>query len=216
MSQPSPTDTPATSDLLLSAEQVCAGYLRPVVGPVSFRLRRGEILGIWGDNGAGKSTLLRVLIGEARCFSGNLQLHGEPLVGVQGQHKPGLQQMPFTVREFLVLANASVDPALLPARLQGCLNRRLDRLSGGQLQLARVWAALSSPADLVLLDEPTNNLDRDGIACVEDMILHHQSRQGVLLISHEHAFMERVCTQLLEIGGAPVDITPAASTEDKH
>jgi len=183
---------------LLAADQLVAGYTAPLTVPVSFTLCRGEVLGLLGPNGAGKSTLLRALIGTARIFSGTLDKAPGLRITHQRQRPVRLPQMPIRGRELLHLCGADREP--LPAKLRPLLERRLDQLSGGQLQLLQIWACVGNGADLILLDEPTNNLDPDGIAALGDAFQHLGQHQAVLLVSHEKSFVTRVCTRRVELG----------------
>ncbi|RPJ82263.1 MAG: ATP-binding cassette domain-containing protein [Acidobacteria bacterium] len=187
------------NDVLLEVESLVAGYREPVVGPLSFTLRRGEILGLAGPNGSGKSTVLRAIIGSAQVFSGSIRRAASRMrVEVQAQRPVRLAEMPITGREYLRLTGALRQPP--PAKLAELLDARLDRLSGGQFQLLHVWACLGSPADLVLLDEPDNNMDPKARGTLIEVL--HDSRRdgrGVLVVSHEHDLVESVCTRVVEV-----------------
>jgi ABC-type Mn2+/Zn2+ transport system ATPase subunit len=189
----------AMNGVLLEVEALVAGYREPVVGPLSFRLHRGEILGLAGPNGSGKSTVLRAIIGRARIFSGAVRRgDGRFRTAVQAQRPVRLAEMPITGREYLGLTRAVGGPP--PPQLAGLLDLRLDELSGGQFQLLHVWACLGSTADLVLLDEPDNNMDPRARATLIDVL--HGSRsagRGVLVVSHEHDLVESVCTRIVEV-----------------
>ena len=188
------------NDMLLEVDALVAGYRDPVVGPVSFRLHRGEILGLAGPNGSGKSTVLRAIIGRARIFSGAVRRGGDGDIAttVQAQRPVRLAEMPITGREYLRLTYAARHAP--PPQLTGLLDLRLDELSGGQFQLLHVWACLGSPADLVMLDEPDNNMDPRARATLIE-VLHHSrtSGRGVLVVSHEHDLVESVCSRIVEV-----------------
>lgn len=87
---------------------------------------------------------------------------------------------------------------MLPDTLAPLLKRRIDRLSGGQYQLLWICSALATGADLVLLDEPTNNLDPANRAALIEILALERDGRGVLIVSHDHDFLERVCSRLLE------------------
>jgi ATPase subunit of ABC transporter with duplicated ATPase domains len=63
-----------------------------------------------------------------------------------------------------------------------------------------VWACLRAPVDLVMLDEPTNNLDRAGVEFLEQALLERADRPAILLISHDHRFLQSVCDEIVELG----------------
>jgi zinc transport system ATP-binding protein len=183
---------------LLSLSALTAGYARPVVGPVSFEVRAGQIVGLRGPNGSGKSTVLRAIGGGARIFSGAVERSAGLRVAHQHQNPLPLEDVPLSGRDLLDLTRARAQG--LPPWIEPLLDRRLDQLSGGQLQLLQVWACLRAPVDLVMLDEPTNNVDRAGVEFLERALVEGASRPAVLLISHDHRFLQAVCDDIVELG----------------
>jgi ATPase subunit of ABC transporter with duplicated ATPase domains len=183
---------------LLELEGVVAGYAAPVVGPVSLMLHRGEIVGLTGPNGSGKTTLVNAVIGTARVMEGRLRKAPGLRVNVQRQHPVRLPEMPFTGTDLLRLVGADERP--VPDAIRPFVERRIDRLSGGQYQLLQVWACLSAPADLVILDEPTTNMDPTSKTSLEDLLrASHELVGSILVISHDHAFLERVTSRTARI-----------------
>lgn len=184
--------------ILLRVTGLMAGYATPVAGPLAFELRRGEILGLAGPNGAGKSTLLKALWGGVKVFGGRVEKAPGLAISHQAQGFDDLRGVPLTGRELLALTGAA--PAGLPPWLTERLDWRLDRLSGGQLQFLRLWACLAAPADIVLLDEPSNNLDRAGVDYLADWLGRAHADQGIVIVSHDPALIDRVCTRVIEVG----------------
>ncbi|SCX94594.1 ATP-binding cassette domain-containing protein [Thiohalorhabdus denitrificans] len=183
---------------LVTAEEAVVGYERPVLGPLSFRVRPGDVVGVWGPNGAGKSTLLKAIAGAARVHRGRLERPPDLRLAYQAQRPARLAEMPVKGRELLAVMQA--DDRRPPERLRPWLEQRLDRLSGGQLQLLTIWACLASGARLVLLDEPSNNLDPEGIDLLVELLGARAAGEAVLVVSHEAPFLERVATRHLEVG----------------
>ncbi|NTV10132.1 MAG: ABC-F family ATP-binding cassette domain-containing protein [Zoogloea sp.] len=188
----------AASAPLLAADGLVAGYGEPVVGPVSFSVARGEVIGLSGPNGAGKSTVLKALWGGAQVFSGEVRKAPGVALSHQSQGFGDLRGVPLTGHEMLRLTGALADG--LPPWLASRLGQRLDRLSGGQLQFLRLWACLAAPADLVLLDEPTNNLDRAGVGALADWLASPHNTCGIILVSHDAGLMQKVCDRIVEVG----------------
>jgi ABC-type multidrug transport system ATPase subunit len=184
---------------LLVVETLVAGYARPVVGPLSFTVARGEIVALTGANGAGKTTVLNAIVGTATIFGGQVQRDGAARVAVLRQFPVHLPEMPFLGREFLRIVGGGARD--VPAAVRPLLDVRLDRLSGGQYQLLMVWARVGSRAGLVMLDEPTNNMDSEAVVAVGDLLMEAAGRgQGVLVISHEEALLERIASRRIVVG----------------
>jgi len=184
---------------LLHVENLVAGWERPATPPVSLALDAGEILGLTGPNGVGKSTLLAAFAGRARVFSGRMEQRKDLRLALQTQDVPPVVGLPLSGRELLALTAAASDG--LPLWLSDRLDVRLDRLSGGQRHYLALWAILQAPADLVLLDEPTNNLDAAGVAHLA-AALHERARAGagIVVVSHDAAFVEAVCDRTVVLG----------------
>lgn len=180
---------------LIQGDGLVVGYASPVAGPVSFRVDAGEVVGLQGPNGSGKSTLLKAIAGVARLFGGSLTRAPGLTLGRLDQQPVRLPEMPFTAREYLDFARA--DRQAPPSRIRDWLDKRVDRLSGGQFQLLSVWAVLAGSADLVLLDEPTNNLDPAGQAELARVLKSEQGRRAVLLVSHERDFLDVACNRVV-------------------
>jgi zinc transport system ATP-binding protein len=197
------------SQPLLHVEGLVAGYGRPVVGPISLDVFPGEVVGLWGANGCGKSTLLNAIAERADLLAGRILRRPGLVIAYQEQTPVRLPSMPVTGRELLRFAGASMQD--MPAAIQAVSGRRIDRLSGGQYQLLCVWAAIAGRADLILLDEPTNNLDPAREALLTEMLTPSRLARrdasgarslpdrGVLLVSHERRFLEDTCSRMIEI-----------------
>lgn len=186
----------------LRVDDLRAGWSRatgPVIGPLSFTVEGGEILGIAGPNGIGKSTLLAAVSGAAQIFSGSVSLAPGARLALQMQQLPELDGVPLTGAELLRLTGAPTTG--LPPWLQSRLFERLDRLSGGQRQCLHLWACLDAPGEVVLLDEPTNNLDPAGVAFLI-MALRQRAAQGaaIVLVSHDREFLVAVCNRIEQVG----------------
>jgi len=189
---------------LLNIEHLVAGWQQPATQPFNLTLAAGEVVGLTGPNGVGKSTLLAALAGRAKIFSGRIEQRPGLRLALQTQDVPPVDGLPLSGRELLALTGASNDG--LPHWLADRLDLRLDRLSGGQRHYLALWAILQAPADLVLLDEPTNNLDAAGVA---HLTAHLRERAaagaGMIVVSHDLAFVLGVCDRVLELGAGDVE-----------
>ena len=190
--------------MLIRAQALVAGWTGPATAALDFVLESGQILGLTGANGVGKSTVLAALAGRARIFSGVLEKRPGLRLALQTQDVPPVVGLPLCGRELLALTGATQDG--LPPWLVGRLDERFDRLSGGQRHYLTLCAILRAPADLVLLDEPTNNLDAAGVAHLAGALRDLARRgPGLVVVSHDHEFVEAVCDQVITLREA-VDV----------
>jgi ATP-binding cassette subfamily F protein uup len=178
---------------------------RPVVTDLSLRLMRGDRLGLVGPNGAGKTTLLKMLIGELAPDSGTIRL-GSNLELVQLDQKRDELKPTWTVTEAMtggkgdkVTVNGQIrhvasymkDFLFLPEQARS----PVSVLSGGErarLLLARV---LANPSNILVLDEPTNDLDLETLDLLQELIDDYQGT--VLLVSHDRDFLDRIVTSVV-------------------
>ncbi len=186
------------SDSLLCVKDLVAGYSRPVVGPVSFAVTPGQVLGLGGPNGSGKSTILRSITGMSRIFSGTIQRAEDLILAHQWQRPELPPELALLGRELYALLGA--DPSEAPSIIQPFMALPLYRMSGGQFQLLQTLACLCSPARVVLMDEPTNNLDGRALDALSAMLRELDASRAVVLVSHELSFLEEHCTDWIEVG----------------
>ncbi|MGH8157037.1 MAG: cytochrome c biogenesis heme-transporting ATPase CcmA [Rhodanobacter sp.] len=173
----------------------------PVFTPLDFQLHTGELALVEGDNGSGKTTLLRILAGLLHVGEGELHWRGEPLQrdACAGEilflgHQLGLKA-DLSPRENLHIAaglhgcrdGASVTAVLSDIGLRGYEDEPVRRLSAGQKKRAALARLLLLPATLWLLDEPYANLDRVGIALVNQLLETHTAAGGAALVTSHGA-----------------------------
>lgn len=188
------------NEALIRTEQLVAGWQQPATASLDMTLTAGRILGLTGPNGVGKSTVLSALAGRAKCYSGTISLRPGLRLALQTQDVPPLNDLPLCGRELLALTQATA--AGLPPWLLDRLDLRVDRLSGGQRHYLSLWAILQAPADVVLLDEPTNNLDAAGTEHLASALRQRVANgAAIILVSHDAAFVSAVCDQVLVLKG---------------
>jgi ATP-binding cassette subfamily F protein uup len=193
--------------VLLSIRSLSKSFgARPLFEGLSFGLFEGERTGLIGPNGSGKSTLLRILAGAETPDEGEVAARRGLRVGYLEQngvfaepHKGSLEILAAALEgreadpeERRRLAAAALDAAGFSDPKQG-----VGTLSGGwRKRLAVLCAALSEP-ELLLLDEPTNHMDLEGVLWLERFL--SAWRGGLLVVTHDRAFLERVCNRVVEI-----------------
>lgn len=184
---------------------VSAGYGdTEVLSDVTWRIAPGERTGILGANGAGKSTLLGLIAGTVEPWSGRIKRGKTVKIGVLDQQFSQLGDIAEDrVREVLARTRATftIDgkeftPAQLLERLgfdRAHLSARVFELSGGQKRRLQILLLLLSEPNVIILDEPTNDVDADMLAALEDVL---DSWPGTLIVvSHDRYLLERVTDQ---------------------
>ena len=197
---------------MLSIEHISMEFSsRPVLDDITFLINRKERIALVGKNGAGKTTLLRLIAGEYQPTEGRISKESDMTIGYLPQVM--LFQDDRTLREEVMSVfcqqsgQYSISEAVFVAEMDrtviglGFERRDFDRpcseFSGGwrmRIELAKI---LLSHPDLLLLDEPTNHLDIESIQWLEDFL--KTSPSSVLMVSHDRAFIDNVCTRTIEI-----------------
>ncbi len=187
---------------------------RTIIKDFDFRVQRGDRIGIVGANGAGKSTLLKLLTGEIQPDKGKIIL-APTLDGIVIDQQRSLMSPDKTVRDILADGGDWVEVRGVKKHIQGYLKEFLfdpgvmeasvGALSGGErsrLLLAREFARESN---LLVLDEPTNDLDLETLDLLQEVIADYAGT--VLLVSHDRDFLDRTVTVTLGLDGSgKVDI----------
>jgi ABC-2 type transport system ATP-binding protein len=194
-------------DLVQLSKRFAGGV--QALADLSLAVPAGGVYGLLGPNGAGKSTLLRIVTGMVHPDSGSVALFGQP-ASVESRRPLGaLIEGPsawpaMTATGFLRViartAGVSADPAPLLARvgLAEAADRRVGGFSLGMKQRLGIAAALVGTPRLLILDEPTNGLDPEGILDIRRLVRTLADRDGltVLLSSHLLDEVERVCDRV--------------------
>jgi len=177
---------------------------RDVLHDVTWRIAPGERTGILGANGSGKSTLLGLIAGTVQPTSGRIQRGKTVRLGLLDQHFTQLADIGGDrVREVLARTQTTfaidgkdLTPAQLLERLgfaREQLSTRVGELSGGQKRRLQLLLLLLSQPNLIVLDEPANDVDADMLAALEDLL---DSWPGTLIVvSHDRYLLERVTDQ---------------------
>jgi ATP-binding cassette subfamily F protein uup len=198
-----------SGQLVIEAEHVSKSFGgAPVVSDFSARVVRGDRIGVIGPNGAGKTTLLRLLLGELPPGEGEVRLGANVHVAYYDQQREQLDP-DRTVFETIGDGNDTVTVNGQPRHVHGYLRDFLfpleraqapvKALSGGErnrLLLARLF---TRPANLLVLDEPTNDLDLETLELLESKLVEWQGT--LLLVSHDRVFLDNVVTSTFVFEG---------------
>ena len=195
---------------------------REVLREITWHIGPGERTGVLGANGAGKSTLLGLIAGTVEPTSGHVRRGGTVRVGILDQQFSRLAEIGSDrVREVLARTRTSfrvdgrdLTPAQLLERLGFAhehLSARVEELSGGQRRRLQILLLLLDEPNVIILDEPTNDVDADMLAVLEDLL---DSWPGTLIVvSHDRYLVERVTDQQYALLGGRLRHVPGGVDE---
>jgi ATP-binding cassette subfamily F protein uup len=204
-------DAAPSGKLVFEAEHVsqCFGG-KPIIADFSVRIMRGDRIGIIGPNGCGKSTLIKLLVGEFEPTCGSIRRGTNLKAAYFDQQR---EQLDLTASIMDNVTGGSGDSIVIDGRARHVsgylrdflfpperLQAPVTMLSGGErnrLLLARLFA---QPSNLLIMDEPTNDLDVETLDLLEDLVANYDGT--LLLVSHDRAFLDNVVTSTLVFEGA--------------
>ncbi len=213
--QPEPVEGPSGQKASTGSARAGSGSgQRAIIKDFSLRITRGDRIGVVGANGAGKTTLLKLLTGELAPDEGKITL-AKTLDGVVIDQQRSLMSANKSVRDVLAEGGDWIDVRGVRKHIQGYLkdflfepglvDAKIGTLSGGErsrLLLAREFARKSN---LLVLDEPTNDLDLETLDLLQEVISDYDGT--VLIVSHDRDFLDRTVTVTLGLDGSgKVDI----------
>ncbi|WP_421951427.1 ABC-F family ATP-binding cassette domain-containing protein [Pelagibacterium sp.] len=196
--------------MVVEAENIHKAFgKRVVVEDFSTRVMRGSRVGIVGPNGAGKTTLIRMLTGEIEPDSGTVRLGTRLELAVLDQRRASLDPEA-TLKD--VLTGGGSDTLTIngqPKHVIGYMKEFLftpeqartvvSKLSGGERNRVTLARALALPSNVLVLDEPTNDLDLETLDLLEEMIADYQGT--VIVVSHDRDFLDKVATSIVVAEG---------------
>ena len=181
---------------------------RPIVSRFSYNLLRGDRIGIVGRNGAGKSTLLHLMAGELAPDSGTVEVGATVKIGHFSQEGRELD-LNQRVYDFIhdiadevrtdegtFSANQMMERFLFPGDLQSV---PIGRLSGGERRRLYLLSVLMEAPNVLLLDEPANDLDVTTLSILEDYLLGFPG--PILAVSHDRFFLDKLAESMFEVRG---------------
>jgi ATP-binding cassette subfamily F protein uup len=201
--------------LVIEAKHVSHTFHTPdgpltIANDLSLRVMRGDRLGLVGPNGAGKTTLLKLLLGKLAPDEGNIRLAKNLDIAYLDQTRATLNSAttlwdtltPLGGDQVMVRGHprhvaAYAKDFMFDARQ---LHQPVGALSGGERNRLTLALALAKPSNLLVLDEPTNDLDIETLDLLEDMLSEYDGT--LLLVSHDRAFIDNVVTSILTPEGA--------------
>tara|TARA_B100000676_G_scaffold311421_1_gene381231 strand:- start:4671 stop:6323 length:1653 start_codon:yes stop_codon:yes gene_type:complete len=200
---------PRLGDLVVEAQGVTKGFDdRLLIDGLDFRLPPGGIVGVIGPNGAGKTTLLKMLAGQEQPDAGDLRVGDTVKVAYVDQSRDALgddntvwQEISGGV-DLLNIEGFEVHSRSYVGRFNfkgSDQEKRVGQLSGGERNRVHLAKLLVSGANLLMLDEPTNDLDVETLQALEQALLNFPGCSVV--ISHDRWFLDRIATHILAFEG---------------
>ena len=191
--------------VVIDAQGVCKSYGdHTLFKPLDLRVTRGDRIGIIGPNGAGKSTLIKVICGELTPDAGKVHL-GTQLKPVYIDQSRTLDPEATLMDVLCVSGSDRVMVHGHPVHVAGYLQdflfegrdarRKVKTLSGGERARLLLAQQLTESANLLILDEPTNDLDLETLELLQDLLGEYEGT--VIMVSHDRDFLDRVVTSIL-------------------
>ncbi|WP_304332427.1 metal ABC transporter ATP-binding protein [Brachyspira innocens] len=189
---------------------------------ISFDINKGDFVSIIGSNGVGKSTILKLILGEFHQYKGSIKLYGEDINNFKDWKKIGyleqnayskIMHFPATVYEIVMSNNfADIglfkfpnkkhhDKAIEALKLLGMENykdRMIYKLSGGQVQRVFLARTLISKPDLLVLDEPTNGVDRETTELIYNILynLNKNENVSIIMVTHDVERISKISNRI--------------------
>ena len=224
---PAAAPNAALGEPLLTFENVTLGYSkRTVLSGLDFVLRAGDYLGIVGPNGAGKTTLLHAILGSLKPRAGSITVHRKPLTfGYVPQAQTMDDHFPLTALDIVLMGRyrelgllrrpgkadrERARHALEQVGVPDLAGRLFREFSGGQKQRTLMARALASDPDVLVLDEPTNDMDIAAEHATMELIdrLHAERGLLVLMVSHMLNVVANHVQQIAILGGSRFEMGP--------
>ncbi|MEM3126638.1 MAG: ribosome biogenesis/translation initiation ATPase RLI [Candidatus Woesearchaeota archaeon] len=164
-------------------------------------IQRNEIVGVLGENGIGKTSFVKMLAGVTKSDAGEVSLHVK--IGYKPQYIDNESEQ--TVEEVLKDAMQFENEIIVPLNIKPLFERKINELSGGELQRVAIALCLSRDAKLMLMDEPSAYLDIEQRLVVSKIIKHIAETKGksMLIVDHDLMFIDNLSDRLLVFDGKP-------------
>jgi energy-dependent translational throttle protein EttA len=200
---------PRLGDVVIEADDLGKGYGdRLLIDDLEFRLPPGGIVGVIGPNGAGKTTLFRMIVGQEQPDAGMLRVGPTVALGYVDQSREALAPDKSVWEEIsggrdtIQLGKREINSRAYVAAFNfrgPDQQKKVGALSGGERNRVHLAKLLKGGANVILLDEPTNDLDVDTLRALEDALLDFAG--CAVIISHDRWFLDRIATHILAFEG---------------
>ncbi len=200
---------PRLGDLVIEAQNVSKGFGdKLLMEDMSFSLPPGGIIGVIGPNGAGKSTLFKMITGQEKPDAGTFRIGDTVKLAYVDQSRDTLDpdktiwQMISDGQETIAIGAREINSRAYVSRFNFSgtdQQKKVGELSGGERNRVHLARMLKEGANVILLDEPTNDLDVNTLRALEDALENFAG--CAVVISHDRWFLDRICTHILAFEG---------------
>jgi ATPase subunit of ABC transporter with duplicated ATPase domains len=200
---------PRLGDKVLEIRDLTKGYDgRTLFEGLTFDVPPQAKLGVIGPNGMGKTTLLRLIMGKEAADAGDVSIGSTVKISIVDQSRTELDDAQTVFHnitdgnEVLPFGNKTIDARAYVARFNfkgEDQQRKLGECSGGMRNRVLLARMLREPANLIIMDEPTNDLDLDTLRVLEEAIEHYPG--SMIIVTHDRYFLNRVATHILAFEG---------------
>ncbi|RYE05749.1 MAG: ABC transporter ATP-binding protein [Rickettsiaceae bacterium] len=193
------------SKFIIEAESISFAYQdKTIINNFSFKIKRGEKIGIIGPNGSGKSTFVNIITGKIQIQNGNIRYGKDLKILEIDQHKSGLKQNETLQQNLcsaggdqILLHTGSVHVASYLRKFMfdpKTASAKVATLSGGEASRLMLAKTLINPGDLLILDEPTNDLDMDTLEILLELLCEYNGT--LMIVSHDRDFLNRLVDRI--------------------
>jgi len=196
---------PRLGNVVIEAENISKAYGEKVLfEDLSFKLPPGGIVGVIGPNGAGKTTLFRMIVGQEKPDSGSFKVGDTVQLAYVDQSREALDpektvwQMISNGDDIINMGGREINSRAYVGQFNfngADQQKKIGMLSGGERNRVHLAIALKQGANVILLDEPTNDLDVNTMRALEEGLLNFAG--CAVVISHDRWFLDRICTHIL-------------------
>ncbi len=202
-------------NIILKCENICKKIgNKTIVSDINIDLKESEILGIIGPNGAGKTTIIKLILGLQRLTSGNVLINGYDLnknfrkaierVGAIVENPDfytylsGRRNLKLVADLYPNIDNKRINEVIKLVGLENRINDLVSKYSLGMKQRLGIATAILNKPNILVLDEPTNGLDPEGIVELRNLLLKIAKKEntGIIISSHNLSEIESICTKV--------------------
>ena len=221
-------------ETILKCEKICKHFgKKQILNNVSLEVNQGDILGFIGPNGAGKTTTIKLILGLQSIDSGKVEINGydieknfEQAIAKVGtivenpdlyMYLTGYQNLKLIKNLYKNVDNSRIDEVVKLVKLEQRINDKVSKYSLGMRQRLGIAQALLHKPNLLILDEPTNGLDPEGIKELRELIKHlaEKEKMAIVISSHNLSVLESFCNKVTIIKNGKIVETNTISEVKK-